>query len=110
MPRNHARKKALSEIKAERGVTHTEAIAILDAPRDPGDELLCATCGWTLAMICPECPGCGCYNGHCSGWRHQEYMCDDELREQAEDEACRECGAGGPGGNPYAECACYEYE
>lgn len=69
------------------------------------DELLCKKCGWTVSMICPECPGCGCYNGRCSGWRHEEYMSDDERSERDDERGCPECGAGS-NGNPYAECVC----
>lgn len=86
---------------AETGETQAEAAAWYD---DPANRLLCATCGWTMGMICPECPGCGCYNGRCSGWRHHEYRHDDDVND---DGGCPECGAGG-GGDPYGECVCYE--
>jgi hypothetical protein len=60
---------------------------------DPANKTMCETCGWTFGMVCPECPGCGCYNRRCSGWRHREYMHEDELRELEELEAeCPECG------------------
>lgn len=36
MPKNHARKKALADIKAELGIKHTCAIALLDHP-DPDE-------------------------------------------------------------------------
>jgi hypothetical protein len=68
-------------------LTYTEASEIL---ADPANQLLCETCGWTLGMICPECPGCACYNGRCSGWRHGEYAHEDD-RDPSED-ACDECG------------------
>ncbi|WP_188195708.1 hypothetical protein [Nonomuraea sp. SYSU D8015] len=38
-------------------------------------------------MVCPECPGCGCYDGRCSGWRHREYMRPDDLAEREAAEA-----------------------
>lgn len=118
MPKNHARKNALAAIKADHGVPHHEAIAILDDPRsesilelmdtyedvnsraeavavleDPRNEVMCEKCGWTNGMVCPECPGCGCYNGQCSGWRHHEYMDQDE-REAAAYHEC-DCGFAG---------------
>lgn len=41
-------------------------------PEKTANDILCGTCGWTYGMICPECPGCGCCNGQCSEWRHEE--------------------------------------
>jgi hypothetical protein len=99
MPKDHARKNDLRAIKSEYGITHTEAIAILD---NPANQLLCATCGWTMGMECPECPGCGCYTS-CSGWRHAEYRADGE-RDPWEDR-CVECGADMAEGS-YDECTC----
>jgi hypothetical protein len=136
MPKNHARKKALADLKDELGIKHTCAIALLDHPdgderetleryleeyvdintyreavdylrqeqNNPRNQLLCEKCGWTNGMVCPECPGCGCYNDQCSGWRHHEYADDDPDDDP---NACPECGAGG-GNDPYGECACYE--
>ncbi|AYF78163.1 hypothetical protein D7D52_34910 [Nocardia yunnanensis] len=66
---------------------------------DPRNQLLCGKCGWTVGMVCPECPGCGCYNGRCSGWRHHEYAMDDGEPE----EICGECGA-----TDDYQCNCYE--
>ncbi|MEV4079168.1 hypothetical protein AB0J43_02595 [Nonomuraea fuscirosea] len=66
--------------------TPVEAVAIMT---DPANEIMCEKCGWTNGMVCPECPGCGCYNFTCSGWRHEEYMDEEERRELR---ACRECG------------------
>jgi hypothetical protein len=81
--------------------TYKDAVAYLEQERnDPANQLLCETCGWTVGMVCPECPGCGCYNGQCSGWRHNEYM-DEEQR--AEQYACEECG--GDTRSPYS-CQC----
>jgi hypothetical protein len=72
---------------------------------DPANRIMCETCGWTYAMVCPECsPGCGCNNGRCSGWRHEEYMHEDDLRDLDGDGGCPECGAGA---GPYDEsCDC----
>ncbi|WP_188831184.1 hypothetical protein [Nocardia camponoti] len=121
MPKDHARKNALAQLKREYEIRHHDAIALLDHPdgderdtmlfylasyehittydealaelHDPLNQTLCETCGWTLRMVCPECPGCGCYNGRCSGWRHREDMAatgdDDGLREMR---SCAECG------------------
>lgn len=69
---------------------------------DPRNQIMCETCGWTYGMVCPECPGCGCYNGRCTGWRHDEFMDDDERAERDE---CPECGGNI---NNHYECRCYE--
>lgn len=121
MPKNHARKNQLAELKTELGIKHADAIALLDHPddverswlceylqrydgittykdavayleqerNDPANQVICDTCGWTAGMSCPECPGCGCYNLKCSGWRHHEYMTKEEADELAE---CPDCG------------------
>lgn len=73
---------------------------------DPRNQLLCETCGWTVGMVCPECPGCGCYNQQCSGWRHREYMHDDEREEIAADAECGECGTPLAELGPYDFCDC----
>ncbi len=133
MPKNHARKQALAELKTELGIKHADAIALLDHPDenereamemylaefsdintyaeakaflavDPRRQLLCDKCGWSVAMVCPECPGCGCYTGQCTGWRHSEF---EEEDPEADPWGCPECGAGGSG-NPYGECYCYD--
>ncbi|HEX6359494.1 hypothetical protein [Actinophytocola sp.] len=97
--------KAYEDVQAIRELMHVEdwtwdeAEAFYD---DPGNELLCEKCGWTVAMVCPECPGCGCYNGRCSGWRHDVAFDDGEPEE---DIICEECGADASF-NPYAECQC----
>nr|AHC28169.1 hypothetical protein pFP12.26 [Streptomyces sp. F11] len=138
MPKNHARKKALADLKDELGIKHACAIALLDHPNpdefetlceyletyvdintykeavdylrqeqnDPRNKVMCEKCGWTYGMVCPECPGCGCYNGQCSGWRHHEYE-EPDYDDPDYGVYCRECGAGGSG-NPYEECTCYE--
>lgn len=60
---------------------------------DPANEVMCETCGWTYGMVCPECPGCGCYNGRCSGWRHREDA--DNYDDDCEGEPCMWCGEPG---------------
>ncbi|MET7363162.1 hypothetical protein ABZS76_32660 [Streptomyces sp. NPDC005562] len=56
--------------------SYAAAKAVVDT--EPRYQLLCKRCGWTLAMICPECPqGCGCESG-CSGWRHGGFV-EEEL-------------------------------
>ncbi|MGW4788595.1 hypothetical protein [Streptomyces sp. NPDC004230] len=139
MPKNHARKKALVDLKDELGIKHADAIALLDHPNaderdtlveyletyvdintyreaiaclrqeqnDPRNQVMCRDCGWTYGMVCPECPGCGCYNDQCSGWRHHEYAREDDS--DYDPYGCPECGAGG-GGDPYGECVCYDDE
>ncbi|MFF3547086.1 hypothetical protein ACFYXD_35275 [Streptomyces platensis] len=136
MPKDHARKKALATIKDELGIKHACAIALLDHPdaderetleqylaeyvdintyreavdylhNDPRRQVLCETCGWSVAMVCPECPGCGCYNGQCSGWRHSEYAHeDDDYDDPDRNVYCQDCGAGSS--SPYDECTCWE--
>jgi hypothetical protein len=87
--------------------TYREAVDYLrQQQNDPRNQLLCEKCGWTNGMVCPECPGCGCYSNQCSGWRHREYADDDPDYDQ---NACPECGAGG-GNDPYGECCCYDDE
>ncbi|MDG4759288.1 hypothetical protein [Micromonospora sp. WMMD710] len=54
----------IREIADGYGYTFAEAQAGYD---DPRNKVMCTTCGWTNGMVCPECPGCGCYNGQCSG-------------------------------------------
>jgi hypothetical protein len=89
---------AIRILAVEDELTYDEAQAKFD---DPLQQLLCDNCGWTVAMACPECsPGCGCNNLTCSGWRHLEYMTEEEEEEL---NACPECG--GDGTSPYA-CAC----
>lgn len=133
MPTGHARKEDLAAIKAQLGVKHHMAVAILEHPEseriralmeayedvrtmkdavaiieDPRNQLLCEKCGWTNGMVCPECDkGCGCEYG-CTGWRHHEYAHeDDDYDDPDHGVYCRECGAGGSG-NPYEECTCWE--
>jgi hypothetical protein len=83
-----------------------------DAP--PVEGPLCQLCGWTIGMVCPECAGCGCYTGTCTGWRHGEFAGDDDLDDKSTDAgACEWCG-GGPyctccpdcGAELVAKCAC----
>lgn len=68
--------------------TPREAVAIMT---DPANEILCEVCGWTVGMICPECPGCGCYNGQCSGWRHGEWE-NGDSDDGFDEDGCEECG------------------
>ncbi|MGW8357693.1 hypothetical protein [Streptomyces wedmorensis] len=141
MPKNHARKKALADLKAELGIKHSCAIALMDhddsdeaqllveyletysdintyreavdcltaQKSDVRNQIMCDKCDWTYGMICPECPGCGCYNGECSGWRHWEYQAQMDAATGEYDayngDGCYECGAG-QGGSPYEECIC----
>lgn len=139
MPKDHARKKALASIKDLYGVKHADAIALLESDdreelcdlldtysdvntyreavevlearrNDPRNQIMCEKCDWTYGMICPECPGCGCYNGRCSGWRHGEYQAEmDAATGEYDPDAgvyCFDCGAGSS--SPYEECTCYE--
>ncbi len=93
--------RVIAEIAEDNDWTFDEAEAFYD---DPGNEVACENCCWTYKMLCPECPGCGCYNGRCSGWRHEEYMHPDELADlNAWRNECPECG--GDVTNHY-DCQC----
>ena len=88
----------IRERMRETGESFQEASAHYD---DPATTLLCATCGWTVGMVCPECsPGCGCVST-CSGWRHREYSHDDDLMDDDDGDCECECGAS----HEY-ECVC----
>lgn len=63
--------------------TYSDAVHIIDT--DPRYRTLCERCGWTLAMICPECPeGCGCATD-CTGWRHANYSDLDDFDDEDDD-------------------------
>jgi hypothetical protein len=129
VPKDHARKSALAEIKSDLGVRHSVAIDILDHPEReavyavfeeydvktvpealavlnaPENQLLCGICGWTNGMVCPECAkGCGCET-RCSGWRHSEYGPEDDDPQTQE---CPGCGAD-IGEGSYEECFCGDF-
>jgi hypothetical protein len=88
----------------ETGEGYAEAEAIVT---HPANQVICHTCGWTAGMVCPECPGCGCYNLQCSGWRHREYMHPHDLAElEAAEAECPECGGDTRTGY---DCHCDEY-
>lgn len=99
-PYTKARDEALliQELADQNGWTYAEAAEFYD---DPANQVACEDCGWTNGMLCPECRGCGCYNGRCGGWRHSEYAHEDELAAERDD--CVECGGGA---GPYDECIC----
>lgn len=93
---------AIHQLATDDGLTWDEAEAIYD---DPANQVICDTCGWTAGMTCPECPsGCGCNNLTCSGWRHDEFMLDEEREEL---NACLDCG--GDTTSPYG-CECDDDE
>lgn len=93
----------IQDIAARNQWTFAEAQVEYD---DPRNEVMCDKCGWTYGMVCPECPGCGCYNTRCSGWRHDEFMDPDERAElERERNECPECG--GDSTNHY-DCRCAE--
>lgn len=95
---------AIRDRMDETGEGYGEAEAIVT---DPANQLLCGTCGWTVGMVCPECPkGCGCESG-CRGWRHREYMHPDDLAElEAAEAECPECGGDTRTGY---DCDCDDY-
>jgi hypothetical protein len=89
----------IQELAESNDYTFIEAQAVYE---DPRNQVMCQECGWTYGMVCPECPGCGCYNGRCTGWRHGEFDDDDEDRERDE---CPDCGGNV---NNHYECRCDE--
>jgi hypothetical protein len=88
---------SISERMQETGDSYAEAVAFLE---DPANREMCDRCGWTYGMACPECPGCGCYTGRCTGWRHGEF---DAGLDDDSGSYCAECGA-----NSHYECTCDE--
>ncbi|MFM9373237.1 hypothetical protein [Streptomyces sp. Da 82-17] len=136
MPKSHARKKALANIKDLYGVKHTDAIALLESDdcedlcdllntyadvntyreavavlearrNDPLNQVMCEDCGWVGGMACPECAkGCGC-EYDCPGWRHEEARAATGDWDEDDDPYACECGAGGRD-NPYGDCFCDE--
>jgi len=88
--------QVIHELMESDDLTWEEAEDVYD---DPRNQLLCDKCGWTVGMVCPECPGCGCYSGRCSGWRHREF----DPEEYGGEEWCGECGA-----TDDYQCNCYE--
>ena len=77
-------------------------------PEGGGDEVtdvMCTVCDWTFAMICPECPGCGCYNAQCTGWRHTEYAQDADNGEPGDcgDLECEGCDTCSPYAMAYGQ-------
>ncbi|MFJ8213230.1 hypothetical protein [Streptomyces sp. NPDC096033] len=69
------------------------------------EDSMCETCGWVYSMACPECPGCGCYTGQCTGWRHGEYGGQDDDAEPYDcgDDDCPGCDTCSPYGMAYGE-------
>ena len=88
MPTDHARKQQVRAFMQDTGYSFTEAYV-----DDPLNQLLCEECGWTVRMVCP---GCGCFNGRCSGWRHIDDM------EYDREYTCLDCGGS------QASCWCHE--
>jgi hypothetical protein len=93
---------AIQEIAAEHCTSYDDAEAWYDAPEN---QVMCEDCGWTFAMVCPECAGCGC-DHTCSGWRHRDYGQDPE--DDDPDPVyydCPECGGQYEASTGYG-CAC----
>jgi hypothetical protein len=84
------------------GETYTEAEAAVQSVE--GLEF-CDRCGGPI--ICPECPGCACYNGRCTGWRHTGSV-DFERDEDPDplDDVCEECGGSERLAGYDAGCVC----
>ncbi|MER6218253.1 hypothetical protein ABT213_29905 [Streptomyces sp. NPDC001674] len=68
-------------------------------------DTMCTACRWTYSMACPECAGCGCYTGQCSGWRHSEYggLDDDGEPYDCGDDGCPGCDECSPYGLAYGQ-------
>ena len=140
MPKNHARKKALADLKGELGIKHTCAIALLDHPdadeRDTLEQYLAEyididTYGEAVDYLRQEqadprnqllCEDCGWTNGmvcpECAKGCGCEYQCTgwrhEEMRAATggDDDDSNGCPECGAGGSgdPYAECCCYDDE
>ncbi|MDK0525095.1 hypothetical protein [Streptomyces sp. ML-6] len=140
MPKDHARKKALTAIKDELGVKHADAIALLDHPDADERETLerylaeyidINTYGEALAYLRQQqadprnqllCEQCGWTNSmvcpECEKGCGCEYGCTGwRHHEYAHDEDDSDsipygCDECGAGGSgdPYGECCCYEDE
>ncbi|TDT93304.1 hypothetical protein EDD99_8113 [Streptomyces sp. 846.5] len=137
MPKNHARKQALADLKTELSIKHSCAIALLDHPdpddRDTLEQYLAEyidinTYREALDYLRQQqndprnqvmCDRCGWTGGmacpECSGCGC-DYSCTGwRHAEYAEEDpdtdswGCQECGAGG-GNDPYGECCCYDYD
>lgn len=94
--------EAIKEIAREHGTSYDAAEAWYDAPEN---QVMCEDCGWTFAMVCPECAGCGCDHS-CTGWRHRDYGLDDDDDDVDRYETdCPECGGSYDSRTGYG-CAC----
>ncbi|MEU4507588.1 hypothetical protein [Streptomyces sp. NPDC024089] len=140
MPKNHARKKALASLKAELGVKHTDAIALLDHPdadeRETLEQYLAEYIDINTYREAVDylrqqqadprnqvmCERCGWTNGmvcpECEKGCGCEYECTGSRHhEYAHDEDDSDFTSygcdecgAGGGGDPYGECCCYEDE
>ncbi|BBG20736.1 hypothetical protein RVR_P1122 (plasmid) [Actinacidiphila reveromycinica] len=138
MPKNHARKKALADLKDELGIKHADAIALLDHPdADERDTLVeyletyidITTYRDAVDYLRQEqndprnqvmCKRCGWTNGMVCPECEEGCGCsvgctgwrhgdyDGDLDDD-DPYGCPECGAGGSG-DPYGECVCYDDE
>jgi hypothetical protein len=133
VPKNHARKAALADLKAELGIKHTDAIAVLDHPDEGERETIAQylveysdinTYGEAVDYLRQEqnnprnqvlCERCGWTGGmacpECDGCGCDRSCTGWRHAEYDPDpepmSGCRECGAGG---DPYGECCCYDYD
>ncbi len=139
MPKNHARKKALADLKDEFGIKHTCAVALLDHPDADERETLAAylemyvdvnTYREAVDYLRQEqndpanqvmCRTCGWTYGmvcpECTKGCGCEYNCTgwrhQEMRAATgdHDDDPNACPeCGAGGGDPYGECVCYGYE
>jgi hypothetical protein len=133
LPKNHARKNSLADLKAELGIKHSDAIALLDHPdqgeRDTMEQYLAEYIDITTYREALDylhqqqndprnqvlCDRCGWTGGmacpECAGCGCDHGCTGWRHAEYDPDpepmSGCRECGAGGSG-DPYGECDCYD--
>lgn len=89
---------ALRAVTMIRRIAAAEEISLDEAEQvydDPGNQMLCGTCGWTMGMICPECAkGCGCVPpSECDNYRHRDWG-NFDTDDDPQDYGCPECGGG----------------
>jgi len=100
--------ETIQRIAAEHGTCYDAAEEWFDAPEN---QVMCETCGWVWAMVCPECPkGCACDDTGCTGWRHRDfaaaYDSDDEQDADYYEVDCPDCGGSFDSRTGYG-CACH---
>ncbi|GHH25994.1 hypothetical protein [Streptomyces rubradiris] len=139
MPKNHARKKALAELKAELGIKHADAIALLDHPdaderetlyeyletyvdintyKEAVDYLRQEQNDPANQIMCTTCgwtnnmvcPECAKGCGCSVGCTGWRHGEYTDPDENDDYDEDGDCYDCGADGDPYAECTCYDDE